>query len=142
MFHLCPEPIDPTTWRSRIGSASDGAVVCFEGVVRNHHQGQSVTQLWYEAYEPLAVREGQRIIERARVDFPITAVLACHRIGQLQVGALAVWVGVAAAHRGPAFEACRWIIDAIKQQVPIWKREQYADQSSHWLHPLPEADSK
>lgn len=111
-----------------------GASVCFEGWVRDHNDGEAVNALEYEAYSPIANREGEQIMAEAVDRFEIFAAVAEHRVGALQVGDCAVWVGVSAAHRGAAFDACRYIIDQIKQRVPIWKKEHYASGHSGWVN--------
>jgi molybdopterin synthase catalytic subunit len=134
-FAITPLPLDVAPLRAQLLGAGAGAYASFEGWVRNHSEGQAVTGLYYEAYEALAVAEGQRILAAAMQRFPLQAAACVHRVGELGLGEMAVWVGVSAAHRGPAFEACRWIIDEVKAQVPIWKRERYASGDAGWLHP-------
>jgi len=112
-----------------------GAFAAFEGLVRQHNEGRPVCGLRYEAYVELAEREGGEIMQEALARFSILDARCVHRIGDLDIGDLAVWVGVTSAHRGPAFEACRYIIDEVKARVPIWKYETYADGDSGWLHP-------
>ena len=112
-----------------------GAVVVFEGRVRDHNEGRAVRGLAYEAYAELAESEGARIIEEACSRFELVQVLCVHRIGELSLGELAVWVGVSAAHRDAAFAACRYVIDEVKARVPIWKREHYVGGEAEWLHP-------
>jgi len=112
-----------------------GAFAAFEGLVRQHNDGRPVRGLRYEAYVELAEREGTQIIDEALARFSILDARCAHRIGELGIGELAVWVGVISAHRDPAFEACRHIIDEVKARVPIWKHEYYADGDSGWLHP-------
>lgn len=102
--------------------------------MRNHNEGQAVASLEYEAYAELAETEGNRILEEVRLKFDLLAAEAVHRIGHLQIGDMAVWVGVASAHRGPAFDACRFIIDELKARVPIWKKEHYVAGSSVWIN--------
>ena len=92
-------------------------------------------QLDYQAFAPLAVSEGEKILAEAGSRFALRAASAVHRTGRLAIGDMAVWVGVSADHRDAAFDACRWIIDEIKTRVPIWKNEHYADGESGWLHP-------
>jgi molybdopterin synthase catalytic subunit len=111
-----------------------GACVTFEGWVRNHNDGRPVRALDYEAFTQLAETEGERILDEARQRFSIVSVACIHRVGSLQIGDLAVWVGVSAAHRGPAFEACRYIIDEAKARLPIWKKEHYASGESEWVN--------
>jgi molybdopterin synthase catalytic subunit len=135
MFSITVESIATKKMRDQLEQLCDGAIVIFEGVVRNHHQGKSVTHLEYDAYVDLAEREGRRILEEADARFSVSRVIASHRIGSLNLGETAVWIGVAAPHREAAFEACRWVIDQIKLRVPIWKKEHYIDHVSAWLHP-------
>lgn len=135
MFALHDRSIDAVALRAMLAFDGAGAVVVFEGVVRNHNQGRGVRGLRYEAYDELAVREGERIVDAVRRRHAVDAVVCVHRVGDLQVGDVAVWVGVAAAHRDAAFAACREVIDAVKLQVPIWKHEEYVDAAGEWLHP-------
>ena len=107
----------------------------FEGRVRNHHAGRAVLGLAYEAYAELAEAEGRRIVTAIRERHGLHRALCVHRVGALEIGDVAVWVGVSAPHRDAAFVGCRAIIDAIKQDVPIWKHERYADGDAAWLHP-------
>lgn len=134
-FELAAAPLDAADLRRALEHDAAGACVCFEGWVRNHHQGRAVVGLSYQAYAALAIREGEAIVAEAHRQFEVRAVCAVHRVGDLQVGDLAVWVGVSSDHRDAAFAACRWIIDAIKQRVPIWKHERYVDGSALWQHP-------
>ena len=130
-------PIDAAAWREALVQAvpalAAGGIVVFEGVVRDHSAGRPVVSLEYEAYPALAVREGERILAEARGRFAVEAAVAVHRTGHLALGETAVWVGVAAAHRGAAFDACRYVIDELKARVPIWKREHYADGPAEWV---------
>lgn len=102
--------------------------------MRNHNESQAVGSLEYEAYAELAEAEGNRILEAAKTRFDLLAIHAVHRVGHLQIGDMAVWVGVASAHRGPAFEACRFVIDELKARVPIWKKEHYVSGASAWIN--------
>ena len=111
-----------------------GAVACFEGVVRNHNDGRDVTRLQYEGAPDLAANEFSKIEAEVRATFAIVKLSCVHRIGDLSIGDLAVWVGVSAAHRADAFGACRYIIDETKQRLPIWKKEHYPDGESEWLN--------
>jgi molybdopterin synthase catalytic subunit len=126
MFSLSAEPIDAAALQRRLAAPGAGACVTFEGWVRNHHEGRPVTALEYEAFGDLAEKEGARIMAEALAKFPVVAAACVHRTGRLEVGGLAVWVGVAAAHRGAAFDACRFIIDETKARVPVWKKEHFA----------------
>lgn len=136
MFALSEAAIDAAALRARLEHPAAGGVCVFEGVVRDHNEGRAVAGLRYEAYAELALREGARIVDEARARWPVLAIACVHRTGVLSIGDLAVWVGVACAHRGDAFAACRFVIDETKARVPIWKHEGYADGSSaQWLHP-------
>lgn len=134
-FWLSDATIDATPLRTRLLDARAGAFASFEGWVRNHNEGHSVDGLRYEAYVALAEAEGERIIEEALQRFGAIDAVCTHRIGDLAIGDMAVWVGVSAAHRGMAFDTCRWILDEVKSRVPIWKHEQYVDGRTDWLHP-------
>ena len=135
MFEIATEPIDPPALRQTLAADAAGAFVAFEGWVRDHNEGRAVALLEYEAYAALATSEGEAILAEARERFAVEAGRAVHRTGRLAIGDLAVWVGVSAAHRAPAFEACRYVIDEVKGRVPIWKREHYADGAVEWGDP-------
>ena len=133
-FRLSASAIDSAALRCSLADARAGACVTFEGWVRNRNDGQPVLSLEYEAYAPLAEKEGERILAEAREKFALVAAQAVHRTGHLQLGELAVWVGVTAEHRGAAFEACRYIIDEAKARLPIWKKEHYTSGASAWIN--------
>jgi molybdopterin synthase catalytic subunit len=134
-FALNADGIDVAALRRELEDPHCGAVVLFDGVVRDHHGGRAVSELRYEAYADLAGREGQAIVDEAIQRFDVRRVVAEHRTGLLAIGDVAVVVGVAAAHRAAAFDACRFVIDEIKSRVPIWKHEHYADGLREWIHP-------
>jgi molybdopterin synthase catalytic subunit len=134
MFRLSPEPIDAAALARELADPRAGACATFEGWVRNRNGGRAVRALDYEAYAPLAEKEGRRILDEAAARFPLLRAACVHRTGSLALGDLAVWVGVAAEHRGAAFEACRYIIDEAKARIPIWKREHYADGTAGWIN--------
>lgn len=134
MFAITNTPIDPAAFQRGLADARAGACVTFEGWVRNRNEGQAVRSLEYEAYVPLAESEGARILAEAREKFALTGCAAVHRVGHLQLGDLAVWVGVTAEHRGAAFDACRYIIDEAKARLPIWKKEHYASGATAWIN--------
>ena len=134
-FRLNPVAIDVAALRRELEDAHCGAVVAFDGVVRDHHGGRAVSALRYQAYAAMAEREGQAIIDAALRDFAVRRIVAEHRTGLLAIGDIAVYVGVAAAHRDAAFTACRFVIDQLKSRVPIWKHEHYADGAAEWIHP-------
>jgi len=131
---LTSEPIDAEMLKRSIENAGAGGFCSFEGWVRNLNEGRTVERLEYEAYEPLVVSEGLRVLEEARQRFPYLEARCVHRSGLLEIGALAVWVGVASAHRDEAFKACRYIIDELKVRLPIWKKEYYVDGDSGWVN--------
>jgi molybdopterin synthase catalytic subunit len=122
------------TLRLQVTDRAAGAYTAFEGWVRDHNEGEQVLRLEYEAYEALGVKEGERIIAEAMERYGVTGARCMHRLGSLEIGDLAVWVGVSSAHRDEAFEACRYIIDEVKHRVPIWKKEHYVDGDSGWVN--------
>ena len=134
-FRISASAIDVGALQAALRDPRAGACASFEGWVRDHNDGRAVQGLRYEAYADLAEREGAAILAEAAQRFDILAARCEHRIGELAIGELAVWVGVSAGHRDAAFAACRWIIDELKERVPIWKNEHYSDGESGWLHP-------
>lgn len=134
MFSLSSTPLDPAALRAAMADVRAGGFVSFEGWVRDRNDGREVLCLDYEAYTPLAEKEGTRIVEETRRNFGVFDITCVHRIGNLALGDLAVWVGVSAQHRGAAFDACRFVIDEVKARVPIWKREHYTAGESGWVN--------
>ena len=124
---LVREPIDVAALQDEIKSVSDGAVCVFDGIVRDNMRGRETSHLDYEAYEEMALTQMQALAQQAVAKFGVRDVTLVHRLGRLMVGETSVLIAVASAHRGPAFEACRWLIDTLKKQVPIWKKEQFVD---------------
>jgi molybdopterin synthase catalytic subunit/molybdopterin converting factor small subunit len=124
---LTREAIDAGQMVAAAKSGEDGAVVVFDGIVRNHSRGRRTLYLDYEAYEEMAIRQMRELGGKARERFGVRQVTMVHRLGRLEIGETSVLIVVASAHRSAAFEACRWLIDTIKQTVPIWKRETFAD---------------
>ena len=110
-----------------------GALVTFEGVVRNHHQGRSVAWLYYEAYGSMSEKVLRCLIEEIEAEWPQCIVRVRHRIGTLEIGDVAVAIAVWAPHRHEAFQACAAMIDRIKHRVPIWKKETYQDGMTKWV---------
>jgi len=133
-FRLTHASIDTASSRGELLDGGAGGYASFEGWVRDHNEGRAVERLEYEAFAELAVKEGDLIVAEALQRFPIKHALCVHRIGELMIGELAVWVGVSSAHRGEAFDACRYIIDEVKHRVPIWKKEHYRDGDSGWVN--------
>jgi len=133
-FRITDQPLQPEAERNALASPDCGGFVAFEGWVRNRNEGQEVLALEYQAYEALALKEGERILAEAAERFPILAASCAHRVGRLEIGDIAVWVGVSSAHRDEAFKACRYIIDEVKHRVPIWKKEHYVGGDSGWVN--------
>ncbi|MBK7840777.1 MAG: molybdenum cofactor biosynthesis protein MoaE [Candidatus Obscuribacter sp.] len=134
MFSIAKTAIDTQYLRSQLSDDRAGALVEFEGRVRNHNEGSTVLTLEYEAAESLAVAEANRIFAEVKEKFAIYDAICVHRQGLLQIGETAVYVGVISAHRSEAFAACRYIIDEIKHRLPIWKKETYSDGRSEWVN--------
>ncbi|MCC6685354.1 MAG: molybdenum cofactor biosynthesis protein MoaE, partial [Fimbriimonadaceae bacterium] len=130
MFHITESSIVPPNPECR----DAGGFVSFEGRVRIMNEGQSVRLLEYDAFVEMAESEGAALLEEASTKFGLVWVQAIHRIGRLEVGDIAVWIGCAAAHRKEAFRACEFIIDELKRRLPIWKKEHYRDGASEWLN--------
>jgi molybdopterin synthase catalytic subunit len=127
MPRLVRDPIDIQALRNGIARPEDGAVITFEGVVRNHARGRKVLYLEYHAYESMALKKLEELESSARQQFAIRDIAIVHRLGRLEHGECSVAIIVAAAHRAPAFEASRFAIDTLKKTVPIWKKEFYED---------------
>jgi molybdopterin synthase catalytic subunit len=108
-------------------AASDGAVCVFDGIVRDNTRGRQTLFLDYEAYEEMALDQMRSLAAEAITKFGIRDVALLHRLGRLEVGETSVLIVVASAHRGAAFDACRWLIDTLKKTVPIWKKEHFVD---------------
>ena len=134
-FSLVSQPIDIASLAAALNDPAAGAVVSFDGRVRNHIAGQAVSHLEYQAYPALAISTGQRILEEEAARHGLLGAVAAHRTGPLAIGDAAVWVGVAAAHRGPAFDGARSIMERLKYELPIWKKETYANGLTEWVGP-------
>jgi adenylyltransferase/sulfurtransferase len=133
-FSFSSTALDLAALRASVQDVAHGGYAAFEGWVRNHNEGIAVTALEYEAFEALAVKEGERIIAEACERFDVSVARCVHRLGELALGDVAVWVGVSAPHRDEAFRACRYIIDEVKHRVPIWKKEHYVNGDSGWVN--------
>ena len=133
-FSFTTTAIDTESERQRVVDPACGGYASFEGWVRDHNEGQQVRHLEYEAFELLAGKEGERILAEAVERFGVEHAACVHRVGDLQLGEMAVWVGVSARHRQEAFLACRYIIDEVKHRVPIWKKEHYLNGDSGWVN--------
>jgi len=134
MIEVTSAVIDADKLKGALCNAGAGGFCSFEGWVRNENDGRSVKRLEYEAYEPLVIAEGKKVLVEAQRRFPYLEARCVHRTGLLEIGDMAVWVGVASAHRDEAFKACRYIIDELKVRLPIWKKEHYADGDSGWVN--------
>jgi molybdopterin synthase catalytic subunit len=134
-FQLTDQAIDTVSLAEELHDPAAGAEVAFDGRVRNHNDGQSVGFLEYQAYPALAEKTGGRILEEEALRHGILRALAVHRTGRLEIGESAVWVGVASAHRGAAFDAARAIMERLKYELPVWKKETYADGRVEWVGP-------
>jgi molybdopterin synthase catalytic subunit/molybdopterin converting factor small subunit len=124
---LVREKIDSDAARESIQAPEDGAVVVFDGIVRNHTRGRRTLYLDYEAYEGMAQKRMEDLRREAVEQFKVREIIIQHRLGRLEIGETSVLIVVASAHRGPAFDACRWLIDTLKRTVPIWKKEYFED---------------
>ena len=133
-FKITSVPIDPEALKRALVQSASGACVTFEGWVRNHNEGEAVQALEYEAHASIAEKEGAKILAEAKQRFAIETAIASLPTRCSQIADCAVWVGVSAAHRGAAFDACRYIIDETKARVPIWKKEHYASGETGWVN--------
>jgi molybdopterin synthase catalytic subunit len=127
VFQLTREPIITAHISQSLQSGEDGAIVIFEGIVRNHARDKAVRFLEYEAYESMALNKLEEVGTLTKSKYDIRDIAIVHRLGHMEVGECSTLIVIASAHRGPAFEACRFAIDTIKQIVPIWKKEFYED---------------
>jgi molybdopterin synthase catalytic subunit len=128
-LELVREPIDPAALTASIRNPGDGAMVVFDGFVRDHTRNRRTRYLEYEAYESMALAKLQEIAAALHNKFAIDRVVIVHRLGRLGIGETSVFIAVSAAHRAAAFEACRYAIDTLKRTVPIWKKEYFEDGS-------------
>lgn len=133
-FSVSSTAIDVDAAKNAVADNSCGALVVFEGWIRDHNEGQAVKRLEYEVYRPLAEKEGARIIDEAIERFGISHAVCIHREGLLELGEIAVIVCVSSPHRSEAFDACRYIIDETKTRLPIWKKEHYVSGISEWVN--------
>ncbi len=138
-IRIVREPIATQFVVAALKRPEDGAAVVFEGVVRDNTRGRRTLYLDYEAYEPMALKQMESLATEARERFAVRGISIIHRLGRLEIGETSVLIVVASAHRGAAFEACRWIIDTLKKKVPIWKKEYFED-GAVWAdgEPFPE----
>ncbi len=135
MIQLIHHPIDYFTLTEKARRANCGAVVTFLGTVRDLTDGRVTVALDYEAYPAMAEKKMAEIEQETRQRWPVGEIVLVHRLGHLEVGDVSVAVAVSCPHRAEAFEACRYAIDRLKDIVPIWKKENWADGSTEWVHP-------
>jgi molybdopterin synthase catalytic subunit len=135
MIELTTGPVDPQALLARVSSPAAGAIVLFMGTVREMTDGRRTARLEYEAYGPMAEKKLAELAAEAHVRWPLVGCGIVHRLGRLELGEVSVAVAVSSPHRADAFEAGQWLIDTIKQVVPIWKKELWADGASEWVHP-------
>ena len=140
MIELTTQAIDTQALLDRVSSPAAGAVVLFLGTVREMTGGRRTTHLEYEAYGPMAEKKLAELAAEAQVRWPLVGCGIVHRLGRLELGQVSVAIAVSSPHRAEAFEAGRWLIDTIKQVVPIWKKELLADGETQWVHPGVEPD--
>jgi len=126
VFQIVREAIRPREIIENLKAPEDGALVVFDGFVRNNYKGQQTLYLEYEAYEPMAYAKMREIGAEVRAKFPIHRLAIVHRLGRLEIGETSVFIAVSPAHRAAAFDACRYAIDTLKRVVPIWKKEYFA----------------
>src|SRR5215203_4229909 len=126
-YEITTERLDVGAIARRVVPANCGAIVTLDGFVRQFTKGRETEYLVYEAYEPMALKELEKLIARAHDEFEIEHVGLVHRLGKLEIGETSVVISVGAPHRRAAFEACEWLIKELKRTVPIWKKEVYAD---------------
>ena len=132
---LVRAPIDPLTLVRAVSNPGNGAIILFLGAVRQVNEGRAVTGIDYAAYETMALRELQAIVEQGAARFDTPDVIVEHRLGELQVEEISVGIAVGHPHRDAAYGLSRWVIEELKRRVPIWKREHYADGAREWVDP-------
>jgi molybdopterin synthase catalytic subunit len=135
MIHLTDNAIDAAAVVESVRASAAGAVVLFLGTAREVTDGRPTESLEYEAYPEMARAKLEELEKEARRRWPVVGCAVVHRLGHLAIGEISVAIAVSSVHRGPAFEAGKWLIDRIKEVVPIWKREHWADGTSEWVHP-------
>jgi sulfur-carrier protein adenylyltransferase/sulfurtransferase len=133
MFKIASSPIDRDEWTRKLTDTKAGALVTFEGWVRDHNEGHDVSSLEYQIYHELAQKEGERILNEATEKFNLHKIVCIHREGHLNLSDIAVWIGAIASHREDAFRATRYVIDEVKHRLPIWKKEHYLNRPSDWV---------
>jgi sulfur-carrier protein adenylyltransferase/sulfurtransferase len=133
MFSISQDALNRDALVTTLSYHKAGAIVVFEGWVRDHNEGKNVKSLEYQVYRELALKEGEKILEEARIKFNLHDVVCVHREGHLSLGEIAIWIGATASHRDDAFKATRYVIDEVKHRLPVWKKEHYVDQEAKWV---------
>ena len=133
MIELTRQPLDPEAVTALVRRDANGAVVTFLGATRDFAEGKPVAQLEYEAYEPMALKKLEEIRQELRAEFGVADVAIAHRLGPVDIGQISLVVAIAAPHRKEAFLACHAAVDRLKEIVPIWKKETFADGGDHWV---------
>jgi sulfur-carrier protein adenylyltransferase/sulfurtransferase len=134
MFSISASELNSRQLHSSLACDQAGALVVFEGWVRDHNQGKKVISLEYEIYHELALKEGEKILQEARERFNLHTIKAVHREGHLKLGEIAIWIGATSSHRDEAFKATRYVIDEIKKRLPVWKKEHYLGEEALWVY--------
>ena len=132
---IVSHPLDAAALLAEVAAVGHGATTVFVGTVRDTHAGRHVTGMEYKAYEAMALHELTAVVAEAEATYPGAQVVCEHRVGELTLGEASVVIAAAHAHRAPAFEACRFVIEELKRRVPIWKREHYMDGTRAWIDP-------
>lgn len=135
MIQLTRDPIDTAQMLQLVSQPAAGAVVLFLGTVREFTQGRQTVALDYECYPEMAEKQMARLEAEARQRWPLVECAIVHRLGRLELAEASVAVAVSSPHRGVAFEAGKWLIDTLKEVVPVWKKENWADGTTEWVHP-------
>lgn len=133
MFSISDQHLNREELHQTLADSKAGAIVVFEGWVRNHNEGKQVTSLEYQVYRELALKEGAKILAEAREKFNLHNIVSVHREGHLKLGEIAIWIGATASHRDDAFKATRFVIDEIKHRLPVWKKEHYVAEDPVWV---------
>jgi molybdopterin synthase catalytic subunit len=134
VYKITTKPIDVQTVNDVVKRPSDGAVVTFDGIVRDNFDGRTVRSLEYEAYAEMAEKKMAEIGAEVRHKFAIGEIAMVHRLGALGIGESSIVIAVAAPHRHAAFEACAYAMDRVKEEVPVWKKEFFDDGDAHWVN--------
>ena len=136
MFRVTTDPLSVQQVNDLVKSPTDGAVVTFDGIVRNNFDGRPVRYLEYEAYAVMAEKKLAEIGAEVQQKFTVGKIAMMHRIGHLEIGESSIVIAVAAPHRHAAFEACAYAMDRVKAEVPVWKKEFFADGADHWVNQI------